>query len=128
MFYFPVHRATMAEPTPKLAERQAEVDAFLEQAKEQPPVPLKTIVSKPPLRWTSDPWCLLGLFAGSVLLGYTAFTVWRWVMAPTRTLTNAATRDAVQGLQQQALEFARRIAAGASEVDQILSAAASNSM
>ena len=118
----------MAEPTPKLAERQAEVDAFLEQAKEQPPLPLKTIVSKPPLRWTSDPWCLLGLFAGSVLLGYTAFTVWRWVMAPTRTLTNAATRDAVQGLQQQALEFARRIAAGASEVDQILSAAASNSM
>lgn len=119
--------ATPAQ-SPKLAQRSREVEELLEQAKEQPPVPLKTIVSKPPLRWTSDPWCLLGLFAGSVLLGYTAFTVWRWMMAPTRTLTNAATRDAVQGLQQQALEFARRIAAGASEVDQILSAAASNSM
>lgn len=117
----------MAEPTPKLAERQAEVDALLEQAKEQPPVPLKTIVSKPPLRWTSDPWCLLGLFAGSVLLGYTAFTVWRWFMSPMRpsaSVTSSASRDAVQGLQQQALEFARRIAAGANQVDQILSEAA----
>jgi len=114
-----------SEQPPKLAERQAEVDALLNEGKEQPPAPLKTIVSKPPLRWTSDPWCLLGLFAGSVLLGYGVFTFWRWVMAPARPVGSVANAGAVAaGLQQQALEFARRIAAGASEVDQILSAAA----
>lgn len=115
----------MAEPTPKLAERQAKVDALLEEGNKQPPAPLKTIVSKPPLRWTSDPWCLLGLFAGSVLLGYTAFTFWRWMMAPARPVSDIAHASAAAaGLQQQALDLARRIAAGANEVDQILSAAA----
>ena len=117
---------TAPVPSPKFEQRTREVDALLEEAKENPPVPLKTIVSKPPLRWTSDPWCLLGLFAGSVLLGYTAFTFWRWMMAPVSRPTGsiASASAAAAGLQQQALEFARRIAAGASEVDQILSAAA----
>lgn len=119
----------MAEQPPKLTERQAQVDALLEQAKEQPPVPLKTIVSKPPLRWTSDPWCLLGLFAGSVLLGYTAFTFWRWAMAPTRPVLDVSSANAAAAsLQRQALEMARRVAAGANEVDQILSAAAKSTV
>lgn len=118
----------MAEPSPKLAEREAEVDALLEQGKEQPPAPLKTIVSKPAPKWTKSPWALLGLFSASVLLGYSLLTVWRWAMgspAARSAATNLSPgRDAVLGLQQQALEFARRIAQGASEVDQILTAAA----
>lgn len=115
-----------APSNPKLAERQAEVDALLEQGKEQPPVPLKTILSKPPPRWTRDPWVLLGLFSGSVLLCYGFFSLWRWVMSPARAATASLDQagNAVQAMQQQALAFAQRIAAGASEVDQILSAAA----
>jgi hypothetical protein len=69
---------------------------------------------------------LLGLFSGSVLLCYGFFSLWRWMMSPARAATASLDQagNAVQAMQQQALAFAQRIAAGASEVDQILSAAA----
>ena len=123
----------MATNKTRLEKAKQEVSEMLDKPKEERPAPPAVAIRPPGLNfraWLSNPYVMLGAFAGSLCVFYFGLRWWFGFgrsssIGSSSVGTSAAVGSpvgdaAMSGMQRQALELARRVMQGQTEIDQVI--------
>lgn len=125
--------ASTAANKARLEKARQDVSEMLDKPKDERPPPPAVAIRQPGLNfrsWLSNPYVMLGAFAGSLCLFYFGLRWWFGSGRSSSIGSNSAGASVVagspagdatmSGMQRQALELARRVMQGQTEIDQVI--------